>query len=188
MNKNKYISLYLPNNVRNELNKTIISVKDVLANSRIEFNEMDYENLHMTLAFMGENIRYVLAKQVKSNVLVEIDKIMRSFNSDLADYSNDIVFEKYDLFPKNKRNLLVAIFKISKKMDASIIEMKKKLCSSAINVLAENIDQEFVPHITLGKFTKITGKENELSELINKLNNEYMIPKFMSDHCVLLPK
>jgi 2'-5' RNA ligase len=138
--RNNWLSFMFPEETRNELYHLCTKLSGLF-----NFNQMAYNDLHMTSIFMGKN--YKSKDHERLFKLVEEEKISGFFE-----------FDRLEFFPPAKKNLVVAIFKMSKDVQKKIKALKAKIKEE----LKYDIDDDdFVPHITLGKIS-ITRKELEL--------------------------
>jgi len=139
-----YVKFTLQEIMMENLHKIAIWIKNNCHN--INFIPIDKINIHITLCFLGDIIKnYHVDKKLR---LKEIHTVINKFNTFLSnsDLPNNLIFEKYDLFPESKQNLIVAKFKCSEKFMDTIIEFKKQFIIFGIND-----NKIFVPHVTLGK-------------------------------------
>lgn len=130
VNSNSYICIDIPNDIKEILHQYALRVKDINPN----FKPMSKENIHMTFVFLGER-KY---KEVL-NIKQYLDQIG---NIELI-----LKFDKISLFPPSKENLLIFQFKINELL----------LRNKILNFL--QIEDEFLPHITLGKYV---GKKDNI--------------------------
>lgn len=130
VNSNSYICIDIPNDIKEILHQYALRVKDINPN----FKPMGKENIHMTFVFLGER-KY---KEVL-NIKQYLDQIK---NIELI-----LKFDKVSLFPPSKENLLIFQFKINE------LSLRNKI----LNFL--QIEDEFLPHITLGKYV---GKKDNI--------------------------
>lgn len=130
VNSNSYICIDIPNDIKEILHQYALRVKDINPN----FKPMSKENIHMTFVFLGER-KY---KEVL-NIKQYLDQIK---NIELI-----LKFDKISLFPPSKENLLIFQFKINELL----------LRNKILNFL--QIEDEFLPHITLGKYV---GKKDNI--------------------------
>jgi 2'-5' RNA ligase len=135
-NKNRYVAFKLPEDLVGELYEIGLWIRD--NNPDITFIPMDYEQIHMTVCFLGE-----LSKNLIGNKKQKIQEIEQAIN-DFPEI-NQVIFDKYELFSV-KQNLIVAKFIISEETKKKIIKFKKQF----VQYGAPNEDF-YVPHCTLGK-------------------------------------
>ena len=174
MGKLAYVSLDIPYESKLDVVNQANSLKNIFADSKIVFDPMIEQNVHMTLAFMGEKLKNQQKKLI-DNVLLQIN----SSNSELLDQL--FKFEKYALFPESKKNLVVGIFSINSKIMAIIQQLKSNL--QVLNVLSEDKDKNFVAHITMGK---ILSKDKHQFDWDKTLNDLEPLLDITSNGCVLI--
>lgn len=137
MPKPNYIKL----NLTNELTQEIFEIGNWIKNNNadFQFEPMEYDGIHMTIAFLGNIMK---GKKIES----DIESIIGKFP--FAKYQNmNITFAGYDLFPESKQNLIVARFNVSQQFTDDVIKFQKEFCKFG----AEQDKYYFAPHITIGK-------------------------------------
>lgn len=141
--RNNWLSFTIPDDVRAKLNDLAIVLSETYS-----FNPMTKDDLHMTCVFLG--------KQFKKKDMDVINQIINAHN-----FTGEFKFVGLDLFPPNKKNLIVARFEGSNNILKNVLSIKTHIQ----NTLGYIIDtDQLVPHITLGK---LSINKSELSELIN---------------------
>jgi 2'-5' RNA ligase len=160
-NKNRYIAFNLPNNLKQELYETGQWIKENY--KEINFIPMEYNDIHMTVCFLGE-----LSKNIKENKKAKILELEEKINN--IPPINNMRFNKFDLFSP-KKNLIVAHFILP----THIIEQIIKIKQSFISYGAPN-EIFYEPHITLGKIMNCNSSINiDLSKIpllqINRIDN-----------------
>ncbi len=139
-NKNLYIELVLPSELRNEL----AGINQYLAEQIPSYNPMTFDGFHMTVAYIGDIAQY--AKSVNKSVkvlLAELQLLVDEFNKVPL---TSLRFSGYDLFSE-KRNLIVARYTISHPEYIRILDLKKT-CALKFGAPEES---DYEPHITMGK-------------------------------------
>jgi 2'-5' RNA ligase len=141
--RNNWLSFTLPEGTRQNLYDICSKL-----NKMFKINTMRFNNLHMTAVFMS-----------KWYVSRDHDKLFELINK--ANLSGSFEFDKLVFFPPSKKNLVVAVFKISK---TSGIEKNLKLLKNSIrSELGYDVDMDdFIPHVTLGKMIMTKQELNEL--------------------------
>lgn len=140
-NKNIYVELYIPQELRDELT----TINTMISTEIPNYNPMTYSGLHMTIAYIGDIANY--AKSVNKSIkglLAELTDVLTEFNN--QGHLKSIQFKGYDFFSE-KRNLIVARYTISHDEYLRILDLKK-ICAS---LFGAPVESDFVPHITMGK-------------------------------------
>lgn len=149
MPKINYIALNLEYEFIEQLKIICDDIKNILNVNGYDFIPMDKQNLHMTLVFLGSVLqvnRNNKIKIVENNIL----NFENQFNDKILE------FDRFELFPTEKKNLIVAKFKCSdKKFISNMIFYKK-----TFTVLDAKEENYFTPHITLGKIPNIKPNNN----------------------------
>ncbi len=162
MNKNNYISLDLPDDFRKELFDIVTHITHnikTITGANVVFKPMSYDDLHMTIVFLGDKLKHSQKLLVKENVL-DIPTL-------------ELKFDSYELFPPNKKNLIVAKFLNNKMFDKLLIKLRQHLKDLNILTPDNNVNEQFIPHITLGKIMSLKeeNKTNTDFHQIKKLDN-----------------
>lgn len=144
MPKISYLALNLEHDFTKEVKQVCDKIQEVLKEKGYEFIPMEQENLHMTLVFLGSILNTDRNNKIKE-IVPKICKFEGDFNEKILEFDN------FELFPNEKRNLVVAKFKCNDRNFVSdMIKFKKSFC--AMGAKEENY---FTPHITLGKIQNI---------------------------------
>jgi 2'-5' RNA ligase len=150
--KSQFIKFDLPENNINEINNIILQINYIYD---FDFAPMEKNDIHMTLCFMGCIFGNYFEN--KKEVINKIQNYIDNFN-----LNDEILeFDSYQLFPKNKQNLIVATFKLSPKLLKKIMEFKKLFVQFGIKK-----ELTFIPHITLGK---IQNKNDKIKVDLSKI-------------------
>ena len=146
MGKNKWISLTLPDEYRNQINELNNLIKLKLGD---KYDQMDINMLHMTAVFLGD----------KFNKIDLVNEVI--INNNNIEYN--LEFEEASVFPPEKKNLIVLKFKNNNVLKKVITEMKNKL----------NINEErFLAHITLGKLSISKHDSPDFNKTLTETLNE----------------
>ena len=162
MGKLVYVSLTIPNEYKDEITQITSNIQNYLSTQNITFNPLNFEDLHMTLAFIGQP-QSLKNKDMSSKLRLLVDK-----HSDEFSINSQFEFDKYDLFPETKKNLIVARFILPKTTLSKVIELKKNVLN--LNLLNEN-NESFVAHITLGKILSKDKYDFKWEVLLNNTPN-----------------
>ncbi len=139
-NKNLYIELVLPSELRSEL----AGINKYLAEHIPSYNPMTFEGFHMTVMYIGDIAQYAKSENKSVKVLLaELQLLVDEFNKEPL---TSLRFSGYDLFSE-KRNLIVARYTISHPDYIRILDLKKT-CSRKFGAPSES---DYEPHITMGK-------------------------------------
>ncbi len=139
-NKNLYIELVIPTELRTEL----VGINQHLAEQLPSYKPMAFNGFHMTVVYIGDIAQY--AKSVNKSVkvlLAELQQLVNEFNKESL---TSLRFVCYDLFSE-KRNLVVARYTISHDEHNWILDLKKT-CATKYGA---PIESDYEPHITIGK-------------------------------------
>lgn len=161
MGKLSYVSITISPVYIDKIKEVCKQIKSTLASHGIIFNDMDEHDMHMTIAFIGNKIK----NQKKDNITKLKNTI--SMYDKLVGGDIEICFDSYDLFPKEKQNLVVAKYIIDTKLANILISMRKEIDN--INFLSDNKEETFVAHITLGKIISKSKYCYEWHNLLNEL-------------------
>jgi 2'-5' RNA ligase len=162
--KNNYIAVSIPDDIKGQISL----IQKVIKTIDPEFKEMSFNELHMTLIFLG-----TMFKDVKKEAIKEFDESIKN----IVDESFKIIFSKPVLqkFPPGKQNLVVIKFDYNQ--DAL------KLHKILYDAYGDNSDkfEDWIPHITIGKLRDKTVDLSELEKNINVMIDS----KFNSDSIYL---
>lgn len=147
-----------------KLRDSIAELKKSLAGEEIRW--VDFDNLHLTLRFLGETSQFQVAEITK--MLESISKQFQPFQFELKGVS---VFKK----KIRPRVLFVPIVNdlVLKQLAAKILEMSKTLGFK----VEENT---FNPHLTLGRIKFIQNK-TDFYALVNKFSDTKFQQVFVSE-------
>jgi 2'-5' RNA ligase len=140
-NKNIYVELSFPLELRDELT----TINTVITTEIPNYNPMSYQGLHMSIAYIGDIANY--AKSVNKSVkalLAELNDVLTEFNN--RGPLSSLQFKGYDLFSE-KRNLIVARYKINHDEYSCVLDLKK----TCAKLFGAPVESDFEPHITMGK-------------------------------------
>ena len=153
--RNTWLSFAIPSNFIDELYNICESIYD-----QIKFKPMRENELHMTAIFLG--------KQIKTPDIDIISDIIRDMVND-GKFEGQCKFEKLSYFPPNKKNLIVAEYSCPDQIKQDLLELKEIL---RIKLNYNITDEEFIPHVTLGKLmlTKKELCEIHKSGLLDSIN------------------
>jgi 2'-5' RNA ligase len=132
--------------------------KYIKDNSEFEFCPVEINGLHMTICFLGFSLK---SKKLDG----KISEMISSFPFEKYKDKN-LIFEKYDLFPEDKKNLIVAKYKAPKEFTDDVINFQKKFADKPFEII--NDKYYFTPHITMGK---IMYKNNNTKMKLNDIPN-----------------
>lgn len=143
--KNTWLSFILDNDTR----ELMFNINNSLDSNKI--NVMDYYSIHMTAVFFGKRL-----KGLNKETLKDINDCIITI---ITEYSDTIKleFNKFELFPPDKKNMVVALYKPNKVLTSIILKIKKQfpeLCDKT---------EEFIAHITMGKI--VNGEEIDLNSI-----------------------
>lgn len=119
-----------------------MSPDESLGVAGIGFNPYAEEKLHMTFVFCGE----ALLKLSKVDLIAMHSELHQIVSTSVIDV--ELSFKCFDLFPPDKRNLIIAQFEaplVLQRLRASVW----KVCLKYGVALRD--DSEWMPHITMGK-------------------------------------
>lgn len=148
MGKNTWLMLKLPYELKNSLLELNTKLKTGLGD---DYDPMDYELCHMTLAFLGSNF----------NKHTQLKELSESY-----DINFNVTFEKIMLFPPDKENLLVLKYKTNKDLTKFVLQLKKDIYDKF--GIKDEIEG-FTAHITLGKLYKTKANATELVKKVNDI-------------------
>jgi 2'-5' RNA ligase len=167
MPKINYIKLDLPNQLKQEIYQTGQWIKENYKN-QFDFCNMEYDDIHMTICFIGSHLK---GKKLGDQVEGEMK------NFPFSSYQNtNIQFDKYDLFPEIKENLIVARFDPPKSFIKDVIDFQKRFCQK-FGIPADKY--YFAPHITMGKIQNKNDKMKVNLSKITKINSTITPNKFI---------
>ena len=162
MGKPNYIALNLSFEYRSQISQISDQLQTTIKDTvNFDFTPMDTDSVHMTICFLGDILE--TNRKEKTNVL---NNLIEQFSVQFG--SSILQFESFELFPPNKKNLVVAVFRCQDKLfNKNIIEYKKKFIK--IGAKEENY---FTAHITLGKIQNFNMSDtNNLSLTSNILKS-----------------
>jgi len=147
MAPSSYLSLVLAPATRDALQTCIAHIQSA---SPVPLDAMSNADMHMTLVFLGSNMRGLTsAKRAK------LEEVLETFSANASATAEDLEFAALELFPPSKRNLLIARYSIKgknleavHKLQAACFEMG--LVSKEEHTKSQST--EFIGHVTLGKF------------------------------------
>lgn len=128
-----FIAINLPNQVKDYIQKIIRELNE--QNQRADIKWSEKENLHLTLAFLGdvaEDKISLLAKQLKQNLT------FKKFNAELG---------VLGAFPSAAQPRVIKLSVIAK--DADLTEIYKKICETLFDFKIPIDQRLFSAHITL---------------------------------------
>lgn len=149
MPKINYLALNLENSFTTELKIICDNIQSILNSQGYDFIPMEQDDLHMTLVFLGS-----VLSQDRNNKMKEIVLNIVKFEEQFKDKT--LEFDSFELFPSEKRNLIVAKFKCSSSTFIKDMILYKK---SFTNIGAKE-ENYFTPHITLGKIQCVKSDNN----------------------------
>ena len=144
--RNTWLSFDIDNNSKEHM----YSINSTLDSTYIKI--MDYHNIHMTSVFFGKRL-----KGINKDRLKEINSIINKYIK--AHNKINLCFDKFSLFPPNKNNIVVALYKHNNTLTSIVNDI--------INSLPEysNNTEIFIPHITVGKLN--VGHKIDLTTIEN---------------------
>jgi 2'-5' RNA ligase len=166
MAPNSWLSLVLAPATKDSLETCIARIQ---TESPVPLDPMSKVDMHMTLVFLGSNMRGVVpAKRA------ELQKALEVFTAD-APADSALEFKVLELFPPTKRNLLIAKYIIKGKE----LEALRKLQMACYEIglvseeeHAKSQSTEFVGHVTLGKFRGMRADQSSaVQKAIAKVNS-----------------
>lgn len=146
----------------------------------IEKIRVDQDNhIHMTTVFFGKKL-----KGLSKNRLTEINNILKTIILKYSNSNMTLEFDKFSMFPPNKSNLVVALYKPNINITNMVMDIKNNI------VEASDMINGYTPHITIGKiingsiinldtiqkYPNLNIKKIEWSgDVIKSMDNEYVI-------------
>jgi 2'-5' RNA ligase len=162
--KNNYIAVSIPDTIKAQISL----IQGVIKSIDPQFKEMGFNELHMTLVFLGK-----MFNGVKKEVIQDFDKNVKDIidGSFKMEFSNPIIQK----FPPGKQNLVVIKFNYN--------ENAFKLHKIMYDTYGNNSDkfENWTPHITIGKLRDNTVDLSEVEKNINTMLDS----KFNSDSIYL---
>lgn len=165
-NRNSYLVLSLSDKLRSNLYVLAQKLKNSIANidngtGNLDFDLMEFENIHITFFFTGELLHKLSRIQLKNwydSVTMIINEVLNEAKLNEAKMNEPLMIQYtgFDVFPPAKSNLIVAKFDVSNllhKMYQKIAESSKHLLgddSSGLKLI-DKLNMEWIPHCTLGK-------------------------------------
>tara|TARA_Y100000034_G_scaffold132665_1_gene196207 strand:+ start:1083 stop:1727 length:645 start_codon:yes stop_codon:yes gene_type:complete len=156
-----FIGLILPSKIRDELFKVHKKISPDI--SKIKW--ISKKNLHLTLKFLGDVEKDVLSLIIKKLNKIKFDPFeVRLGNLNFFAKNGYVKIIWTEIIPKKE------IIKLQQKIDQELLDIFK-------------FDQNFSPHLTLGRVKKIKKKE-KFTKMLNdikisnaqfKINNFYLI-------------
>jgi len=164
-----YISLVLDADTKATLQTCIERIQ---ASSPVPLDAMLRADMHMTLVFLGANLRGL--PPAKRSELQAIITVFRE-DADAAATSSALEFERLELFPPTKRNLLVARYKIAGRNLEAVRKLQAECFGLGMVSMEEEEGrlkgEEFVAHVTLGKFRGMKAEQSTgVERAVRKLN------------------
>jgi 2'-5' RNA ligase len=159
--KNNWLSISFPEEHRLFLFELVKFLESSFESKNQKFNIMKKEDLHMTSVFLG--------KQFNKKDHDKLFEIISRFNFNECKF----VINSVILFPPTKNNLIIVKYDTDKVFHNEL----KKLRSAIRSELSYDIeDDDFIPHVTLGKLslTKIEIKELSSSKIIENIYNDFL--------------
>ena len=145
-----FIALLFPKLIKDELYQTVEKLKD-----GYKGNFTSYDNLHLTLHYIGEVDNTLLMKIIESIKQIEYPKF-------------DIKTIKLSSFKKSTKHCLANV-KVELSSQLKILQKKVLMALEKAGVVIDN--SNFSPHITLGRKVEIN-----YSDLENFMFNQIDIP------------
>ena len=130
--RNTWLSFYFDNISREQM----YSINLTLDITQIK--PMEYHDIHMTAIFFGKKLKGINKEKLKEINFI-INKCIKPYNR------LNLYFDKFSLFPPNKNNIIVAIYKPNDILTSIINDIKKSIPEYS------DISDVFIPHITVGK-------------------------------------
>ena len=143
--KNTWLSFSFDDDNREQ----IFNVNNALNKDNI--NAMGYCDSHMTAVFFGKRLMG-LNKEILKQINHAICEIIQKYKVNIT-----LKFEKFTLFPPDKQNIVVALYKPDKVLTSIVRDIKLKFPE-----LCDKTD-EFIPHITIGKINN--NKEMDIDSI-----------------------
>jgi 2'-5' RNA ligase len=167
-----WISLKLPSDVTTWLSSETINLKKFISNCnsqsnldfKLDFDPMLLEDLHLTLIFCGSYF-----KNLDKNQISKVNSILHDFELIIFELS----FDRFELFPPGKENLIIAKFKLDFNTLRAVTTLKSKLYK-VLNMKEEI--SELIPHITLGKIKFYNPQKYSVD--LNKYQSTLIVPQF----------
>jgi len=127
-------------------------------------------DMHMTLVFLGSNIRGLTpAKRA------ELVALMEAFSAAASDGQPSLEFEALELFPPAKRNLLIAKYTINGAKLAALWKLQVSCFETGLVSKEEHArsqGNDFVAHVTLGKYGGMRADQlSSVDKTVLKVNN-----------------
>ena len=95
LSRNNWLSIEIDSSIRKKLHDAGTIIKQMLSNINISFDNMTYDNIHMTAIFLGENLH-----KLNSHKPDIIQKLQIIFLNELMIL--EFKFINFQLFPPNK--------------------------------------------------------------------------------------
>lgn len=138
-----FIALLFPKLIKDELYQTVEKFKD-----GYKGNFTSYDNLHLTLHYIGEVDNILLIKIIDSIKQIEYPKF-------------DIKTIKLSSFKKSSKHCLVNV-KVDLSTQLKILQKKVLMALERTGIVIDN--SNFSPHITLGRKVEINHSDLESFE------------------------
>jgi 2'-5' RNA ligase len=139
MGKTNWISLTLPETTRDAyymIGQYLTQNIKTIVHENVDFIPMEYNDLHMTLVFCDDKLRK-LSKEQKPVYESIMNQQIQSFK---------LKFDKYELFPPGKENIIIARFADNISFQKFVLKLRSEFSNIGIK-----FEENFIPHITLGK-------------------------------------
>ena len=164
-----YISLVLDPTSKSALQTCIDRIQST---SPVPLDPMSTLEMHMTLVFLGSNLRSLPPPK-----RTELDGIIAAFSTDVTTTTTAaaaLEFNRLELFPPTKRNLLVAMYKIGTGNLEALSRLQKACLDLGVLSREEHVKFEqgdFVAHVTLGKFRGMKAEQSTAVErVVNRVS------------------
>lgn len=167
-NHNIWISLKIPDDHRDHIQKLNESIKKIYDN---DYDMMDYNVYHMTLCFLGD----------KFHNIPHLQELLNSYEN----LEFNLQFDKIALFPPDKENLIIIKYKPNKQLDTFVKKLKDDIYK---NFGIKETFSDFVPHITIGKLKKTKYNQNEIHQKMSKIEIDDINLNFETDAIEINPR
>jgi 2'-5' RNA ligase len=165
-NRNAYLAVGFDDDARGalaELQESLVASVAAMADGGVSFEQMALRDLHMTFFFAGEGLRGLSGEQVQRWHRSAVDAIGRQYVGATGIRELRMTPSGLDLFPPEKRNLIVARFDVSESLRALQADVTSAstglglACSGSVRQQLAGSEHEWAPHVTLGKIRAPKG-------------------------------
>ncbi|PTD93901.1 RNA 2',3'-cyclic phosphodiesterase [archaeon SCG-AAA382B04] len=152
-----FISVDLPS----ELEGRIKNIQDRLKESQADINYVDPEKVHITLKFLGDNVR--------ENQVSEIERRLNRAVSSFSSFSASI--EKVGVFPN--LDFIKVIWLGVERGEEKFKDLFREIEEEMTKFGFEEAEHEFTPHATIGRVNSGRNKD-QLIRVLNNIEEKYV--------------